>query len=293
MLTRGYYGMGVNRFLPPNYESSLSLTGPPTDRFSASHWHACRVPSRVPTITIAFWAVKMLTTGIGETSSDFLVKTFDPVPVVLIAAVLFAGCFALQLGAGRYVPWRYWLLVTMVAVFGTMVADVAHIVFEVPYAFSSAAFALTLVVLLLAWWRTERTISVHTITTRRRELFYWAVVLATFALGTAFGDLTAVTLGLGYLGSAIMFAVLFAIPVGVHGLGIAETGTFWAAYVLTRPLGASIADWLAVEPARGGLSLGTGIVSIVGLALIAGAVAGMQWRSNRTVPSASPQPSAA
>jgi len=238
--------------------------------------------SRVPEITVAFWVIKLLTTGIGETSSDFLVKTLDPIPVVLVAAVVFAGCFALQLRAGRYVPWRYWLFVTMVAVFGTMVADVTHIVFDVPYALSSAAFAVALVVLLTVWWRIEKTISVHSINTRSRELFYWAVVLATFALGTAFGDLTAVTLGLGYLGSGILFAILFTVPLTVHGFGRAQTTSFWAAYVLTRPLGASIADWLAVEPARGGLALGTGPVSIVGLVLIAVAVGGMQRRWSRS-----------
>lgn len=237
--------------------------------------------SRVPAITAVFWIVKLLTTGIGETSSDFLVKTFDPVPVVLVAALVFAVCFILQLRAGRYVPWRYWLFVTMVAIFGTMVADVAHIVFDVPYAVSSAAFAVVLVALLVTWWRVEGTVSVHSIDTRRRELFYWGVVLATFALGTAFGDLTAVVFGLGYLGSGILFAVLFAVPLAVHGLGRLETTSFWAAYVLTRPLGASFADWLAVEPGRGGLALGTGPVSLVGLVVILAAVAGMQWRWSR------------
>jgi len=246
--------------------------------------------SRVPEITAVFWVVKLLTTGIGETSSDFLVKTFDPVPVVLVAAVVFAACFVLQLHAGSYVPWRYWLFVTMVAIFGTMVADVTHIVFDVPYALSSSAFALTLIVLLIVWKRVEGTISVHSIDTRRRELFYWAVVLATFALGTAFGDLTAVTLGLGYFGSGILFAVLFAVPLAIHGLGLAQTTSFWAAYVLTRPLGASFADWLAVERARGGLALGTGPVSVVGLLLIAAAITGMQLRANRRRPAAASSP---
>jgi uncharacterized membrane-anchored protein len=233
---------------------------------------------RVPEVTLAFWAIKLLTTGVGEISSDFLVKTFEPVLVVGIAGVLFVIAALVQLRAGRYLPWRYWLFVTMVAIFGTMVADVTHIVLDVPYALSSAGFALVLAALIVAWWRTEKTISVHTITTRRRELFYWAVVLATFALGTAFGDLTATTLGLGYLGSGILFAVLFAIPFSLNRAGIADTLTFWAAYVLTRPLGASFADWIAVDHSRGGLALGTGIVSVVGLVVIAASVALLQAR---------------
>ncbi|MEO8527883.1 MAG: hypothetical protein ABI435_02285 [Pseudolysinimonas sp.] len=234
---------------------------------------------RVPEVTALFWVLKLLTTGIGETSSDFLVKTLDPVPVVLVAAVVFAGSLLIQLSAGRYVPWRYWLFVLMVAIFGTMVADVTHIVFEVPYAISSAAFLAVLVALLVVWRRAEGTISVHSIDSRRRELFYWAVVLATFALGTAFGDLTATTLGLGYWGSAILFAVVFGIPLLLHSLGVAETLTFWAAYIVTRPLGASVADGLAVEPARGGLGFGTALVSIIGLVVIAAVVAVIQVRS--------------
>lgn len=239
---------------------------------------------RVPEVTAAFWVVKLLTTGVGETSSDYLVKTLDPVPVVLAAAVVFAAGFVIQLRARRYVPWRYWLFVTMVAIFGTMVADIAHIVFAVPYVLSAAAFAACLVVLLLTWWRTEGTVSVHSIDTRRRELFYWSVVLATFALGTALGDLTATTLGIGYLGSAVLFGLLFAVPLVLHNLRVAGTATFWSAYVLTRPLGASVADWIAVDATRGGLALGTGPVSIVGLFIIVLAVAWMQRRSALRVP---------
>jgi uncharacterized membrane-anchored protein len=245
--------------------------------------------SRVPEVTIAFWALKLLTTGIGETASDFFVKTFDPVPVVLVAAVVFAGCFVIQLTAAGYVPWRYWLFVAMVAVFGTMVADVTHIVFEVPYAVSSGAFAGLLVVALFVWRRVEGTISVHFIVTRRRELFYWAVVLVTFALGTAWGDFTATALGLGYFGSGLVFAVLFAIPLALNRLRVADTATFWAAYIVTRPLGASFADWIAVEPARGGLGLGTGAISIAGVVVIALGVAGLQVAHSRRAVAWSPR----
>ena len=234
----------------------------------------------MPEITAVFWLVKLLTTGIGETSSDYLVKSLDPVPVVLAAATIFGACFAVQFSARRYVPWRYWLFVTMVAVLGTMVADVAHIVLFVPYEISTLTFALAVAVLLWTWWRSEGTISVHSITGPRRELFYWSVVLATFALGTALGDLTAVDLGLGFLGSALVFGVLFLLALVARRLPGAQVALFWGAYVLTRPLGASVADWIAVEPGRGGLGLGTGPVSVLGVLLIVGAIAVVQvrWR---------------
>ncbi|MBX3098430.1 MAG: hypothetical protein KF761_02520 [Salinibacterium sp.] len=233
----------------------------------------------MPEITAAFWLVKLLTTGIGETSSDYLVKSLDPVPVVLAAAVIFGVCFAVQFTARRYVPWRYWLFVTMVAVLGTMVADVAHIVLFVPYEISTIAFALAVAVLLSVWWLSERTISVHSITNARRELFYWSVVLATFALGTALGDLTAIDLGLGFFGSAVMFGALFLLALVAQRLPGAQVALFWVAYMLTRPWGASVADWIAVDRSRGGLAFGTGPVSIIGVVLIAAAVAALQLRS--------------
>jgi uncharacterized membrane-anchored protein len=231
---------------------------------------AVRVLSKVPEVGVLFWVVKVLTTGTGEAASDFLVKAFDPVIVVLVAAVVFLACLVVQFRAPRYVPWRYWLLVTMVSIFGTMIADVAHIVLGVPYAVSSVAFAVALAVVFSLWWRTEHTLSIHSITTPRRELFYWATVVVTFALGTAVGDMLARTLGLGYLASGVLCAVLIAIPAVVYRWWRAGAVLcFWAAYVLTRPLGASFADWTAVSPARGGLDVGTGPVTVVGLIAIA------------------------
>jgi uncharacterized membrane-anchored protein len=228
-----------------------------------------RVLSKVPEVGVLFWIIKVLTTGMGETASDYLVKAFDPVIVVIVAAVAFAVCFAVQFRAPRYVPWRYWLLVTMVSIFGTMIADVAHIVIGIPYAVSSLVFAVTLAAVFFLWWRIEHTLSIHSITTPRRELFYWATVIVTFALGTAVGDFLARTVGLGYLGSGILCAALIAIPALVYrSRRVGAVLCFWAAYVLTRPLGASFADWSAVSHARGGLDLGTGPVTIVALVAI-------------------------
>jgi uncharacterized membrane-anchored protein len=240
-----------------------------------------RLP-RVPELTLLFWVVKLLSTGVGETTSDYLVKTYDPVLAVLVVAVLFVACFAVQFTARRYVPWRYWLFVSMVAVFGTMVADVTHIVIGVPYVISTLAFAGVLVTVFVLWRAVEGTVSVHSITSGRRELFYWAAVLATFALGTALGDLTATTRVLGYLGSGIVFAVLFAVPGIASRLRLPATIAFWWAYVLTRPLGASFADWLAVDRGRGGLALGTLPISALGGLLIIVGVAAMQWRHTRS-----------
>ncbi len=158
----------------------------------------------------------------------------------------------------------YWLAVTMVAIFGTMAADVVHIVLGVPYIVSTIFFACVLTVIFIVWYKVEKTLSIHSIITPRRELFYWATVMATFALGTAAGDMTAVTFNLGYLTSGILFAVLFAIPLVAYKLfHINEVLTFWAAYIMTRPLGASFADWFGRAPDMGGIGFGTGKTSIV------------------------------
>jgi uncharacterized membrane-anchored protein len=218
---------------------------------------------KVPQVTLIFWIIKVLSTGMGETSSDYLVRTLDPVIAVILGGACFAAALILQLIARRYVPWIYWLAVVMVAIFGTMVADVLHIVFHIPYVVSSIFFAVALTIVFVAWYASERTLSIHTINTRRRELFYWATVITTFALGTAVGDMTATTLHLGYFASGILFAVLFAVPaVGYWRFGMNEIFAFWFAYIMTRPLGASFADWLGRPQALGGVGIGTGQVSL-------------------------------
>ena len=152
----------------------------------------------------------------------------------------------------------------MVAVFGTMGADVVHLGLGVPYAVSSVFFALCLAAIFAVWYATERTLSIHSIYTPRRELFYWATVMATFALGTAAGDMTASTMGLGYFTSGVMFGVLFALPaLGYRFLHVNPILAFWTAYVLTRRFGASFADWAGKSPSLSGLGLGTGAVSVV------------------------------
>lgn len=235
------------------------------------------IASKVPAVTAVFWITKALTTGMGESTSDFLVHTLPPVLAVALGFVALAVALAFQLRSNRYVPWRYWLAVSMVGVFGTMAADVLHVGLGVPYLVSTIAFAVTLAAVFVVWHRAERTLSIHSIDTSRREIFYWAAVMATFALGTAAGDMTAVTLHLGYLSSGVMFAALIAIPaVGYRWLGMNGVFAFWFAYVLTRPLGASFADWMSVSHARGGLAFGPGPVSLVLALAIVGLVANMK-----------------
>lgn len=229
--------------------------------------------SKVPEVTAFFWIVKALTTAMGESTSDFLVHSLVPEIAVVLGGIAFVIALYVQLSKDRYVPWAYWLAVAMVGVFGTMAADVLHVGLGVPYIASTIFYAIVLAVVFRAWYVTEGTLSIHSITTQRRELFYWAAVLATFALGTAAGDLTAVTFGLGYFGSILLFLAIIAIPaIGYFRFGMNSILAFWFAYVVTRPVGASVADWLAVSSARGGLALGTGPVSLVLAAAIAGFV---------------------
>ena len=229
---------------------------------------------KVPEITVYFWVVKVLTTAMGEATSDYSVHKIDPVIAVCFGAVAFVIALGLQLTVTRYVAWVYWLAVVMVAVFGTMCADVMHVRFGVPYGVSTVLFAVVLTAVFLLWYRTERTLSIHSIDTRRRELFYWATVLATFALGTAAGDTMAYTLHLGFFSAGLVFAAVIAIPaVGWRFAGLNRVLAFWFAYVVTRPLGASFADWLGVPRTLGGLDLGRGAVSIASTVLIVAFVA--------------------
>ena len=229
---------------------------------------------KVPQATALFWIIKVLTTGMGETASDFLAHTLAPPVAVGIGGVGLAAGLAAQLWAARYRAGIYWFAVVMVSVFGTMAADVLHVGLGIPYAVSTVAFAVTLAAILVLWYRTEGTLSIHSVTAGRRELFYWATVLATFALGTAVGDLTAATFGWGYLGSGLIFAAAIAVPAIAFRAGrLGPVAAFWTAYVITRPLGASFADWMGVSTARGGLNLGTGPVTLAWAAVIAALVA--------------------
>jgi uncharacterized membrane-anchored protein len=218
----------------------------------------------VPQITAYFWVIKALSTALGEATSDFLVNKLHPVPAVVLGFVVFCGSLALQFSRHRYVAWSYWLAVAGVGIFGTMAADVLHVGFHVPYIASSLLYAVILAAVFVVWQRTEKTLSIHTIDTPRREAFYWAAVVATFAMGTALGDLTATTLHLGYGLSMVLFAGIILIPaIGYRWLGWNAILTFWFAYVVTRPLGASFADLVGKSTKLSGLGWGTGRIALV------------------------------
>ncbi|HEY0531138.1 MAG TPA: hypothetical protein VGD29_06010 [Actinoplanes sp.] len=229
---------------------------------------------KVPQVTALFWVIKVLTTGMGETASDFLARTISPPVAVAAGAAALAVALFLQLRARRYRTGIYWLAVVMVSVFGTMAADVLHIGLGVPYAVSTAGFAIALAVVLGLWYASERTLSIHTVTRGRPELFYWATVLVTFALGTAAGDLTATTFGWGYLRSGLVFAAAICVPaLAFRARRLNAIAAFWTAYVITRPLGASFADWMGVPAARHGLGWGTGPVTVAWAVVIVALVA--------------------
>lgn len=223
-----------------------------------------KITRKVPEVIVLFWIIKLLTTAMGESTSDFLVHTISPVHAVLIGAVGFTLALVLQLYVRKYVAWIYWLAVTMVAFFGTMAADVLHIGLGIPYLVSTGFFMICLAIVFFVWYRVENTLSIHSIYTPLRELFYWTTVVATFALGTAAGDMTAVTFHLGYLTSGILFGLLFILPlVACKLFGLNEVFTFWFAYIMTRPFGASFADWFGRTKDLGGIGFGTGQTSIV------------------------------
>ena len=227
---------------------------------------------KVPEVTVWFWVIKLLSTAMGESTSDFLVFHINPYVAVVLGSFGLLLSVTIQLATTRYVAPVYWFAVVMIAVFGTMIADVLHVVVGVPYAVSTTALAAALAVTFVAWQRVEGTLSIHSILTTRRELFYWATVIATFALGTAAGDLVASTFGLGYGPAALIFGVAFVVPaIGYRWFGWNAIAAFWAAYVITRPLGASIADWLG-KSTLGGLGLGDDKVAIVLTACIVLAV---------------------
>ncbi|MGA9856679.1 MAG: hypothetical protein WBQ18_02385 [Solirubrobacteraceae bacterium] len=227
---------------------------------------------KVPEITLIFWVLKLLTTGMGEAMSDFMGQNSIPIAG---AVGIFGLAFALwlQFRTPRYQAAVYWFAVMMVAVFGTMAADVIHIGADIPYSATTPLFAALVALIFFVWHRSEGTLSIHSIDTRRREAFYWTAVLATFALGTAAGDLTAYELNLGFWESAVLFAIVFAIPGLLWWRGsLNPVLAFWAAYVVTRPLGASFADGFS-KPTSGGLNLGDGPVSAIALVVFIGLVA--------------------
>jgi uncharacterized membrane-anchored protein len=231
--------------------------------------------NKVPEVTVAFWIIKIMSTTVGETGADYLavhVGLGTTMTGAIMASLLLAA-LVVQLGMPRYVPWIYWLMVVLVSVVGTQITDALTDRLGVSLYVSTAVFAATLGATFAIWYAAERTLSIQTIVTTRRELFYWAAILFTFALGTAAGDLATEALGLGFeLGVVVCGALIAAIAIAYH-LGANAVLTFWLAYILTRPLGASLGDLLSQASEYGGLGLGTIYTSIAFLTVIIGLVA--------------------
>jgi len=227
--------------------------------------------NRVPDATVDFWLIKLMAVTMGETAADYLAVNLGLGLTVtsLIMTVALIAAIMLQYAQKRYVPWVYWTAVVMISIVGTLVSDNLVDNFGVPLEATTAIFTIALAVTFLCWWRSERTLSIHTIFTDRRETFYWLAILLTFALGTSAGDLVAEAFGLGYLSTGIIFgAIIAAIAFGYYALKMSGILMFWLAYILTRPLGASIGDFMSQPTEYGGLDFGTTYTSLLFLGVI-------------------------
>ena len=227
------------------------------------------VAAKVPEVTFLFWVIKILTTCGGEAVSDYLAQGSRPVGAAVETGLLVIALIW-QFRTRRYVAAAYWSLAYAIAIFGTGVSDALHLFVGIPYAGTTLLWAAVLALVFWRWYRSEGTLSIHSIFTRRRETYYWAVVFATFALGTALGDFTASVLGLGYLASGIMFFFIILIPaVAWSRFGLNPIAAFWFAYVVTRPLGASFADYFGRPHSLSGIGFGSGRLAVIVAVIVA------------------------
>ncbi len=236
----------------------------PTDRLPiVGRYFPTPAAVKVPEIILLFWVVKILTTAGGEVTSDYL-KKYGNFGGGGTEVLLFAIALVWQFSTRRYRAFAYWSLAYAIAIAGTGLSDFLHLDVHIPYLGTTILWAVILAAVFAAWYRSEGTLSIHSISTQRREGFYWATVFATFALGTALGDFTATSLNMGYLVSGLFFLGLFLIPaIGWWKFGLNSVLAFWTAYVLTRPLGASFADWISKPADLTGLGYGNGPTALV------------------------------
>ncbi len=240
-----------------------------------AHDDAMQMLNKVPEVTLYFWIIKIMATTVGETGADFLNFNlhFGLTGTSLIMAGLLAVFLYMQLRARRYVPWLYWVNIVLISIVGTLITDSLVDNLGVTLGTITTVFSVTLLATFAFWYASEKTLSIHTVFTTRRELFYWATILSTFALGTAAGDLVAETMKIGYAHSALMFgALIAAITTAYYGFKANAVLSFWIAYVLTRPLGASCGDWLSQPVKNGGLGLDTVTTNLIFLVTILGLV---------------------
>jgi uncharacterized membrane-anchored protein len=245
-------------------EPAATRPPPARDRFA----HAL---NKVPEVTLYFWLIKILCTTVGETFADYLNETlgFGLTNTTIVMGAAFLVLLAVQFRARQYVPWIYWSTVVLISVFGTLITDNLTDGHGVPTTTTTPIFAALLAVTFLAWYLVERTLSIHSIRTPRREAFYWLAILFTFALGTAGGDMLSEQLGMGYPTAVLIFAGAIAVVCAARwGLGAGPILSFWLAYILTRPLGASIGDYMSQPRKDGALGLGTTATSVIFLGAI-------------------------
>jgi uncharacterized membrane-anchored protein len=240
--------------------------------------------NKVPEVTLIFWVIKIMSTTVGETGADYLAvhAGLGVAATDLLMATLLFLALSLQLRARRYVPWTYWVTVVLVSIVGTQITDFLTDKLEISLYASTAAFSIMLAAIFATWYAAERTLSIRAIITTRRELFYWAAILFTFALGTAAGDLATEALGLGFNVGVIAFGALITAIGAAYALGGNAVLTFWLTYILTRPLGASLGDLLSLAREYGGLGLGTIYTSLAFLTVIVALVAWLTFEGDRT-----------
>ncbi|RDJ04216.1 hypothetical protein [Rhizobium grahamii] len=239
------------------------------------------VYNRVPRVTADFWLIKLMAVTMGETAADYLNMQMGLglTATSLIMSTILAGALIWQFAQKKYVPAAYWLSVVLISIVGTLITDNLVDNFNIPLLHTTIAFSIALALTFLLWFQTERTLSIHSIFTDRREAFYWLAILFTFALGTAAGDLVAETFALGYLATGILFGmIILSLSIGYFFLGLDPILGFWLVYILTRPLGASFGDLMSQPAQYGGLGLGTIITSAIFLAAIVTIVAFMSMR---------------
>lgn len=241
--------------------------------------------NKVPEITLSFWVIKIMSTTVGETGADFL--AFDaglgPTLTMAFMGTLLALALSLQLRTRRYTPWAYWLTVVLVSIVGTQITDFFTDSLGISLTLSTPILAAVLAATFLVWYRVEKSLSIHAIVTRRRELFYWAAILCTFALGTAAGDLASETLGVGFAWGAVAFGALIAIAFAAWRMGGNAILMFWIGYILTRPFGAALGDLLTQTKAAGGLGMGAAWTSTLFLSVIVLLVGFAQWTAPTAV----------
>ena len=227
--------------------------------------------NKVPEVTLYFWVIKILATTVGETAADFLNVTLHLGLTITsyVMTVVFLVSLIIQIRYRKYVPWAYWLTVVLISVVGTLISDNLVDNLGVSLGTNTIAFSIALAATFALWYRIEHTLSIHSIDTSKRELFYWAAILFTFALGTSAGDLVAERMHLGYAEATLIFAGLIAVVTfAYYALKMNAILAFWIAYILTRPLGASCGDLLSQPVGNGGLGLGTSLTSAIFLGTI-------------------------